>query len=800
MKYKVLLAFILLATFWVNSLWSQTEIEKPIQTLVQQWSSAIEKSGKQLENQDLKDENLKALRGKLTEIRDQARSTIDEIDSALEPLKDELEALGPEPAEGEPKELASIAKKRSLLNQQIADMEGRHKEVELTISHAEKALKKLSNIRLGRFTKKTFTQGTLALSPALWRKAIPDLRSEYNETRKKLIKWKSENISNERLNNTLVHFFTALFVCWLLTWALGKWISQKFLDISAIKTATYPELMRAALIVVLLRFLLPMALATSAYFILYYDLELVGAGRSIAFSILIAVLMAALVTAVSRALLSPFRSYRRLLPLDNSSAYFLHKIIIGLAWTFSVDMVLDDWLSASGAPLELTVLRQFIIGLVIAGLLLALVFRRTLWMQATSEKRIIGGNTLLWGSLRRVIAFLALMIPVSAIAGYVAFSRLLGTQIVFTGGLFILVGIVIALCTELVHELFSKKTEIGAKIRLNLALTEDSYELVSYWITVALRLAIYLSAILLLLVMWGAGGEDLTEWLYKALFGFKVAGVTISIATIFFAIALFSGILLLTRLLQNLLEKRILPKLRIDRGIQHSIRASIGYIGFIVAALFAIATLGIDLGKLAIIAGALSVGIGFGLQNVVNNFVSGLILLIERPIKVGDWIVVGERQGYVKKIKVRATEIQTFDRATVFIPNSDMISNPLLNWTHADKTARVIVPIGVAYGTDARKVQKILLDIATNHPTVFKVPAPSAIFKGFGDSSLNFELRAFIDDTDKIVSVSSDLCFAIDAAFREQGIEIPYPQQDVHWKDMEKVENLLMKVVSETRP
>jgi small-conductance mechanosensitive channel len=164
---------------------------------------------------------------------------------------------------------------------------------------------------------------------------------------------------------------------------------------------------------------------------------------------------------------------------------------------------------------------------------------------------------------------------------------------------------------------------------------------------------------------------------------------------------------------------------------------------------------------------------------------------------VGDWVVVNDSQGYVKNINVRATEIQTFDRASVFIPNSNLISNPLLNWTHADKTGRVIVPVGVAYGTEPRQVEAILLQIAKAHPAVLEALQPTVLFKGFGDSCLNFELRAFVLDVDKVLTVSSDLCYAIDAAFRQAGIEIPFPQQDVHWRDMERLENLVAKVLAQ---
>jgi small-conductance mechanosensitive channel len=187
------------------------------------------------------------------------------------------------------------------------------------------------------------------------------------------------------------------------------------------------------------------------------------------------------------------------------------------------------------------------------------------------------------------------------------------------------------------------------------------------------------------------------------------------------------------------------------------------------------------------VAGALSVGIGFGLQNIVNNFVSGLILLFERPIRKGDWIVVGGTEGYVKEIQIRSTRIQTFDRSDVIVPNSELISNQVTNWVLTNKTGRAVIPVGVAYGTDTEKVRNILLAIVENCESVDKtglVPKPLVLFRGFGDSCLDFELRVFLYNIDNRLSVISEINFAIDKAFREAGIVIPFPQRDLHVKSL----------------
>ncbi|MCW8861993.1 MAG: mechanosensitive ion channel, partial [Rhodospirillales bacterium] len=175
-----------------------------------------------------------------------------------------------------------------------------------------------------------------------------------------------------------------------------------------------------------------------------------------------------------------------------------------------------------------------------------------------------------------------------------------------------------------------------------------------------------------------------------------------------------------------------------------------------------------------------SVGIGFGLQNVINNFVSGLILLAERPIKPGDWVVIGGHEGKVKKVNVRSTEVETFQRASVIIPNADLISTPVINWTHKNMLGRVEVAVGVAYGTDPRLVEQVLVDCANAHPNVLKGQDPYVLFTNFGESSLDFELRAFLVDVEKRVLTGSELRFAIHDALKEKGIEIPFPQRVIH--------------------
>ncbi|MBQ4471912.1 MAG: mechanosensitive ion channel [Alphaproteobacteria bacterium] len=222
---------------------------------------------------------------------------------------------------------------------------------------------------------------------------------------------------------------------------------------------------------------------------------------------------------------------------------------------------------------------------------------------------------------------------------------------------------------------------------------------------------------------------------------------------------------------------------KIDKGIYYSFVTLLGYVGWVIAGWGGLSLLGVNLESLAVIVGALSVGIGFGLQHVVNNFISGLLILFERPIRKGDWIRVSGHEGIVKNIHIRSTELETFDKTSVLIPNADVLSRELENITKGNSLGRVIIPVGVSYDSDLRLVEKILLDVAKKEEGLAESPAPFVLLTDFADSSVQFELRGILKDVTKGLAVKSRLRFAIWDEFQKHHIEIPYPQRVVHVKD-----------------
>jgi len=289
-----------------------------------------------------------------------------------------------------------------------------------------------------------------------------------------------------------------------------------------------------------------------------------------------------------------------------------------------------------------------------------------------------------------------------------------------------------------------------------------------------------------LCVVWGLVDSVPQAWGRLLELGFHWGDTFVSVQMILLAVFVTYLSIVVSWILRALLEWEIFPRKGMDRGVRDSIKKLLHYSLVFVGLLLALSLAGIELKNFAVLAGAFGIGIGFGLQNIVNNFVSGIILLFERPIKVGDMVVIENEWGTVRKIGLRSTVVETIDQSEIIVPNSDLVSQKVTNWTLSTKMARVVLPVGVAYGSDLAKVLELLLAAAAGHEAVVKDPAPSAIFTAFGNSSIDFELRVWIGDISRRQVVRSELGQAVDRLFREAGVEIPFPQRDLHLRTLDK--------------
>jgi small-conductance mechanosensitive channel len=494
-----------------------------------------------------------------------------------------------------------------------------------------------------------------------------------------------------------------------------------------------------------------------------------------------------LVVAFSRALLAPDIPEWRLLDVIPENAFKIHRRIVFLAAIASLDIFLWGTKGSLKWSDELISIYTIMFGCLELAAIASLA-KGSLWESdapvsaSKGEEGSLTERTRLVLFIRRgalTISFIALA---TMIAGYAGLGEWLLSRLILSGLIFSLITLLWGLFYELV-DLVCGSENVRKKSGFRLSTMEN----LKSWLHLMLETFLYVIGGLSIIPLWGVPREDLLRWTGQILTGFSVGNIWISFTDIALAFVVFIVAMGIARVIQRLLVGRVLSQTGLAVSVQQSLTAGFGYLGVVLALLISISITGINLSHFAMVAGALSVGIGFGLQNIVNNFVSGLILLVERPIKVGDWVVVGGHEGFVKRISFRATEMDTWQRSSVIIPNAEIISTSVVNLTHKDHYGRIEIQVGVAYGSDTGKVQSVLLECAQNNQEVLDDPEPIVLFSDFGSSSLDFELRCFTASVTRRRLLASELRFAIDQRFREEGIQIPFPQRVLHLPDGNKM-------------
>ena len=470
---------------------------------------------------------------------------------------------------------------------------------------------------------------------------------------------------------------------------------------------------------------------------------------------------------------APRMPHWRLIPVSDRTARRICGLVLALAIVYGVTTLLYVVTRVVQAPFALTVAVALPSSLLLAGIIAAILLTP---LEGQHQDRTLSPRLL---AVLRVPVWIAVIaIVISTLAGYLALARFLAQQLVVTGSIMAFAYLLLLWVDGLMQGLGDDRAATGRWLKERVGEQQPRRERLVLPIGLFLKAIVIVLSVPLILLQWGYTWPDVYDWYTQLFFGFRVGNTQVSIAVLLASVIVFGLAYGAARLFQGWLDERVLKPAGISGGLRDSIRVGVGYVGVVIAALAAFSYAGFDLSNLAILAGAFSVGIGFGLQSVVNNFVSGLILLAERPIKVGDLVVVGGEEGYVRKISVRSTEVETFERASVLIPNSYFITEKVKNWTLRDNVRRIAIPVKVAHGSDPRVVKSILLKVAQDHPNVLTLPAPSFDFEDFGLDGLTFKLYAFID-LDAGGNATTDLRIAILEAFQEAGIAIPSRQAEV---------------------
>ena len=716
-------------------------------------------------------DTLEQLRMSLSSARSAALETQSLRTGRSKIISDQIDALGPIP-EDPGSEAKDIAELRASLAKQLAVAKAPLIVAEEAFRRANGLISEIDKTIRERSASAFLKLGVSPLSPNTWGSTISDIKKYFGQVRSEVVQSLNNPSSKVIRSNNLpgIIFFAILGLA--LTFPATKWVSQNMSIANQRHDAKLKKV--SYLAYSCLVFIAP--LLGICFLIRSLEMLDMFGYRGEALTQAVMAMSVAVVSSywLAHNLFKESGLTRELLGIASKrlvgaySVTILMGVALGLYWLINNLIQTADLSETSIAVMEFPLILIGSYGLITFSQRVKMYRARLI-----SEKKITPISDRLSSLVLMLTLTTGLAGPISAAIGY----SNIGSKLVFATILTLAVIFALFVIFTLIAFLFSEIIIRNQNKNIQESTSKGSL------FNVFLAFILACCAIPLLALIWGARVVDIQDVWLSLKDGIVLGDTRISISDfITFVIIFFIGYTL-TRLLQSALRLSVLPNTKIDTGAQNALVTGVGYIGIFFSALIAITSMGLDLSSLAIVAGALSVGIGFGLQAIVSNFLSGIILLVERPIKVGDWIQVGAYSGYVSKIAVRSTTIDTFDQANVIIPNADFISGTVTNMTHLSKRGRVKVPIGVAYDSDPVFVKEILMDIVSSNANILKSPGPSVFLLGFGPDSIDFEIRGILRDVNSITSTRSEINFEILRRFAQEGIEIPFGQRDITIKN-----------------
>jgi potassium-dependent mechanosensitive channel len=706
---------------------------------------------------------------RLNPLRDDLRAKVADLEPRLAELDARLKQLGPGPAKDAPPEDAAVAAERAGLTQARAEVDAAVKQAQVLQTRADQLAASLADRRRTAYAERLLQRSPTVLDPFFWTDvagAVPDEAGRFVTHARD--GW---TFASEKGGATRMAFAgLALLGLALAAFVLARWWRRIAL-VQRIETR-FGKAIAAFLVFARAFVVVPAATMAVLELLEQFDLILPEAAR-ISGALVLAVTIAALARAAGLSVLAPDEPRRRLVSFDDETAIWLHRHLTWSGRLLGALVVARAVHRTIGGTQPIADAFQMVFAFAVGALLVHLLIGQKPREEDAGAPihHIPGVRLLAWIVVAAIAGAL--------LTGYAGLASFIAGRVVFTVTLIATLYLLLVVTDAVIASTLSPDSRRGRVVAGQLGVNPRRVGLMGALVSGVVRALFVLIVLALAIGRWEIAAADFFDAIRGATFGIRIGDITISVGAVLGAVLLFVIALVLTRIVQRWLEREVLPHTAIEPSLRLSIATVFGYIGFIIAFVLALAELGIDLQKIAFVAGALSVGIGFGLQAIVSNFVSGLILLAERPIRVGDQIAVKDEEGFVRRISVRSTEIETFERASVIIPNSDLITGVVKNWTHANTLGRVLIKVGAGYDSDPEQVRDILAECAAGHPQVLKVPPPAVLLAAFGDNALQFEVYCIVSDVAARGSVKSDIQFAILKRFRAAGIEIPRPQHDV---------------------
>ena len=732
------------------------------------WDSRAASGERILQEPEVTDASLEALRTQLAEWREQFLAGQEINGTRIEALEAQIGALGDPPAEGE-SEPEDIAERRAALNEQLSQLRAPAIRAEEAYTRANAMIGEIDRIIRERQADALLTVGPSPLNPVYWPGAVDRLTTSLRLSWQELMENVRDAGHRAEAQRNLPSILIVGAIGLMLILRGHKWARAgvtRLIGHSRRGTGVIRFVVSLGQIMLpLIGIILLVTAATISDFAGPRWTVILNHLPSWAATLLLIRWLADQAFHDSDEM--------AVLPLALEDRRRARRVINILSVSYVLRDMLDVLVDLDDYAPETEAVLQFPLLLVSGYFLFRLGRTRNEAHMAGSRAAMEATDAGLFRLrlarlMGRAAMILGVLGPVLAALGYLKVGEALIYPAIATLGL---IGLVMVL-QQFINNLYELATGTHPD--------EDN----SLWPVLA-GFALAIGSMPFLALIWGARRADLTEIWAQFQEGFTFGETRISPSDFLLVILVFVVGYMLTRLFQGALRTAVLPRTKLDQGGQNAVVSGIGYVGIFTAAIIAITAGGLDLSSLAIVAGALSVGIGFGLQNIVSNFVSGIILLIERPIGEGDWIEVNGTHGIVKDISVRSTRLETFDRYDLIIPNADFVSGTVANYTRGNSLGRLILTVGVAYGTDTRKVEKILLDIARHHDMVLMNPAPLVVFSGFGADALDFELRVILRDVGQGLVVRTEMNHDIAERFVAEGIEIPFAQRDIWLRNPE---------------